>query len=119
MNGQKKLTALFVVLLTLSSANAGLVSAIMWGAGTVAVVAVTGPIGLAAVGYTAGGITAGSYAAGMMSAAAIANGGGVAAGGTVAVLQAAGAAGISYVVPAAAGAAVAGAKVVYDGHERR
>ena len=35
----------------------------------------------------AAGITAGSYAAGMMSAAAVANGGAVAAGSTVAVLQ--------------------------------
>jgi hypothetical protein len=38
------------------------------------------------LGFGAGGITAGSYAAGMMSSAAIANGGGVLAGGTVATL---------------------------------
>ena len=38
------------------------------------------PAGVAMLGYGAGGITAGSYAAGMMSAAAVANGGGIAAG---------------------------------------
>ena len=48
------------------------------------------PVVLGAAGFTAAGITAGSYAAGMMSAAAIANGGGVAAGGAVALLQSAG-----------------------------
>ncbi len=38
------------------------------------------------VGFKTGGILGGSYAAGMMSSAALANGGGVAAGSTVAVL---------------------------------
>ena len=51
---------------------------------------VAAPFVLGAVGFTAVGITAGSWAAGMMSAAAVANGGAVAAGTTVAVLQAAG-----------------------------
>jgi hypothetical protein len=51
---------------------------------------VAAPFVLGAVGFTAAGITVGSYAAGMMSAAAVANGGAVAAGTTVAVLQAAG-----------------------------
>ncbi|KAG7465923.1 hypothetical protein MATL_G00159450 [Megalops atlanticus] len=62
------------------------------GAG-VAVVAV--PIVLGAVGFTSGGILAGSKAAAMMSAAAMANGGGVASGSLVAVLQSTGAAGLS------------------------
>ena len=48
------------------------------------------PLVLGAVGFTAAGITAGSWAAGMMSAAAVANGGAVAAGTTVAVLQSVG-----------------------------
>ena len=51
---------------------------------------VAAPFVLGAVGFTAAGITVGSYAAGMMSAAAVANGGAVAAGTTVAALQAAG-----------------------------
>lgn len=45
---------------------------------------------LGAVGFTSAGITPGSYAAGMMSAAATANGGGVAAGSLVSLLQSAG-----------------------------
>ncbi|XP_074411893.1 interferon alpha-inducible protein 27-like protein 2A [Zonotrichia albicollis] len=53
------------------------------------------PGGVAALGFTKAGILAGSIAAKMMSAAAIANGGGVAAGSTVAVLQSVGAAGLS------------------------
>lgn len=51
---------------------------------------VSAPFVLGAVGFTSAGIAAGSYAAGMMSTAAIANGGGVAAGSVVAVLQSAG-----------------------------
>ena len=42
------------------------------------------------MGFTATGIAAGSFAASMMSSAAIANGGAVAAGSLVAVLQSAG-----------------------------
>ncbi|POI35011.1 hypothetical protein CIB84_001238 [Bambusicola thoracicus] len=45
------------------------------------------PVTVWTLGFTAAGISAGSIAAKMMSAAAIANGGGVAAGSTVAVLQ--------------------------------
>lgn len=48
------------------------------------------PVALGAIGFTSAGIVAGSFAASMMSAAAITNGGGVAAGGLVAVLQSAG-----------------------------
>ncbi|XP_035387242.1 interferon alpha-inducible protein 27-like protein 1 isoform X3 [Electrophorus electricus] len=46
-------------------------------------------------GFTSAGIAASSAGAGMMSSAAIANGGGVAASGLVALLQSAGAAGLS------------------------
>ncbi|TNN21528.1 Interferon alpha-inducible protein 27-like protein 2A [Liparis tanakae] len=54
-----------------------------------AAVAVLGaPLVLGAVGFTTAGIAVGSYGAAMMSAAAAANGGAVAAGSTVAVLQA-------------------------------
>uniref|UniRef100_A0A8C9F2Y9 Uncharacterized protein n=1 Tax=Pavo cristatus TaxID=9049 RepID=A0A8C9F2Y9_PAVCR len=48
------------------------------------------PLAVWSLGFTAAGIAAGSVAAKMMSAAAIANGGGVAAGSTVAVLQSVG-----------------------------
>ncbi|XP_047201694.1 interferon alpha-inducible protein 27, mitochondrial-like [Girardinichthys multiradiatus] len=51
---------------------------------------VAAPVVLGAIGFTSIGIAAGSYAAGMMSTAAIANGGGVAAGSLVALLQLAG-----------------------------
>lgn len=54
--------------------------------------AVMGAIG--AMGYTSTGISSGSIAAWMMSAEAIASGGGVLAGGTVATLQSIGAAGL-------------------------
>ncbi|XP_037603193.1 interferon alpha-inducible protein 27-like protein 2A isoform X1 [Sebastes umbrosus] len=63
--------------------------------GLTIVAAVGVPIVLGAIGFTSAGIAAGSYAAGMMSTAAVANGGGVVAGGLVATLQAAGAAGLS------------------------
>ncbi|XP_051843617.1 interferon alpha-inducible protein 27-like protein 2A [Antechinus flavipes] len=53
------------------------------------------PVTLGVVGFTKLGIAAGSMAANMMSAAAVANGGGVAAGSLVAVLQSVGAAGLS------------------------
>ncbi|XP_075029294.1 interferon alpha-inducible protein 27-like protein 2A [Calonectris borealis] len=53
------------------------------------------PAGIGALGFTATGIAPGSVAAKMMSAAAIDNNGGVAAGSTVAVLQSIGAAGFS------------------------
>eukprot|EP00057_Strongylocentrotus_purpuratus_P012410 XP_011666884.1 PREDICTED: interferon alpha-inducible protein 27-like protein 2B [Strongylocentrotus purpuratus] len=72
----------------------------MWVAGTAAAVAVATPIVLTAVGFTTTGIAAGSFAATMMSYSATASGGGVVAGGLVATLQAAGAAG--YVAPTVA-----------------
>ncbi|KAM7154367.1 interferon alpha-inducible protein 27-like protein 2 isoform 1-T1 [Molossus nigricans] len=53
------------------------------------------PVVLGAVGFTSTGIAASSLAAKMMSAAAVANGGGVPAGGLVATLQSVGAAGLS------------------------
>ncbi|XP_045427904.1 interferon alpha-inducible protein 27-like protein 1 [Pipistrellus kuhlii] len=61
--------------------------------GVVAVGAV--PVVLGAIGFTSTGIAASSIAANMMSSAAIANGGGVAAGSLVATLQSVGAAGLS------------------------
>ncbi|XP_023562636.1 interferon alpha-inducible protein 27-like protein 2A, partial [Octodon degus] len=61
--------------------------------GALAVCAV--PFALTTAGFTATGIAVSSVAAKMMSAAAIANGGGVAAGGLVATLQSIGAAGLS------------------------
>lgn len=61
---------------------------------------------LPAIGFTAAGITAGSWAATMMSYSAVAAGGGVPAGGVVAVLQSAGAAGLG--VGGNLGAAAAG-----------
>ncbi|PNI97530.1 IFI27 isoform 6 [Pan troglodytes] len=53
------------------------------------------PMVLSAMGFTAAGITSSSIAAKMMSAAAIANGGGVASGSLVATLQSLGATGLS------------------------
>ncbi|XP_003832860.2 interferon alpha-inducible protein 27, mitochondrial isoform X1 [Pan paniscus] len=61
--------------------------------GVVAMAAV--PMVLSAMGFTAAGITSSSIAAKMMSAAAIANGGGVASGSLVATLQSLGATGLS------------------------
>lgn len=51
---------------------------------------IAAPLVLGAIGFTSVGIAASSHAAGMMSTAAIANGGGVAAGSLVALLQSAG-----------------------------
>ncbi|XP_012707728.1 interferon alpha-inducible protein 27-like protein 2A [Fundulus heteroclitus] len=85
------------------SAGAGAVGAV----GAVALV----PAALGVIGFSSAGITAGSYAAGMMSSYAIANGGGVAAGSLVSLLQSAAAAGLSVATKAAvasAGASVAG-----------
>lgn len=64
--------------------------------------AVVGAVG--ALGFTASGISAGSLAASMMSAEAIAAGGGVAVAGTVATLQSVGAAGLGLAGTAAAAA---------------
>ncbi|XP_029396733.1 interferon alpha-inducible protein 27-like protein 2B [Mus pahari] len=78
---------------------------VLGGAMTVAAV----PPALSAVGFTSSGIAASSLAAKMMSLSAIANGGGVPAGGLVAILQSAGAAGLSMpstVLVGSAGSAV-------------
>ncbi|XP_039900915.1 interferon alpha-inducible protein 27-like protein 2A [Simochromis diagramma] len=64
---------------------------------------VSAPIVLGAVGFTSAGIAAGSYAAIWMSAAAIANGGGVAAGSLFSLLQSAGMAGLSWLATAVLG----------------
>ncbi|KAK2104675.1 hypothetical protein P7K49_018531 [Saguinus oedipus] len=53
------------------------------------------PVVLSVMGFTGAGIAASSIAAKMMSAAAIANGGGISAGSLVATLQSVGAAGLS------------------------
>ncbi|XP_054774374.2 interferon alpha-inducible protein 27-like protein 2A [Lytechinus pictus] len=63
------------------------------------------PAALGLAGFTAAGITAGSSAAGMMSASAIASGGGVASGSIVAVCQSIAAAGVSSATTAVVGAA--------------
>ncbi|KAM6427523.1 uncharacterized protein PHA67_002683 [Liasis olivaceus] len=75
------------------------------------VAAVGIPAAIGVLGFGSGGIVAGSIGTKMMSAAAIANGGGVAAGGVVATLQSIGAAGVPTAVSAAAtaGGAVLGA----------
>ncbi|XP_060081782.1 interferon alpha-inducible protein 27, mitochondrial-like [Ylistrum balloti] len=70
--------------------------------GGVAAVVAT-PLVLGAVGFTSTGILAGSLAAKAMSAAAIANGGGVAAGSAVAICQSVGAAGLGATGVAAVG----------------
>ena len=62
------------------------------------------PFAVGLFGFTAGGITAGSTAASMMSSAAIAAGGSVPAGGTVAILQSIGAAGLGFSTKVAIGA---------------
>uniref|UniRef100_A0A3Q4I5L6 Uncharacterized protein n=1 Tax=Neolamprologus brichardi TaxID=32507 RepID=A0A3Q4I5L6_NEOBR len=76
------------------------VVAIAVGAGVAVVLA---PIVLGAVGFNPAGIAAGSYAAFWMSADAIANGGGVAAGSLFSLLQSAGMAGLSWVATAVVG----------------
>lgn len=72
------------------------------------VAVVAAPLVVAGLGFGAGGIVAGSYAASMMSAAAIANGGAVAAGSSVAILQSIGAAGFGVAGLMGVGAAGAG-----------
>ena len=71
--------------------------------------AVMGAVGV--MGFGVEGIVAGSTAAGMMSTSAIASGGGVVVGGTVATLQSIGAAGLS----AAGASAAVGAGAVAGG----
>ncbi|XP_032901243.1 interferon alpha-inducible protein 27-like protein 2A isoform X1 [Amblyraja radiata] len=80
----------------------GLGTLILAGTGGAAFIAAA-PFVLGAVGFTAGGIVAGSVAAKMMGAAAAASGGGVAAGSMVAILQSAGAAGLSAAANVAVG----------------
>ena len=72
------------------------------------------PAVLTWIGYTGSGIATNSVAAGMMSTSAIANGGGVAAGGVVATLQSYGAAGLTAAATATVGVtgAATGAGVV-------
>lgn len=72
--------------LTVSPLAAKATAAVVGGALTVGAV----PVVLGAMGFTGAGITASSLAAKMMSTAAIANGGGVAAGSLVATLQSVG-----------------------------
>ncbi|XP_042864095.1 uncharacterized protein LOC122248263 [Penaeus japonicus] len=85
------------------------------GGGLVAVVA---PFALPAVGFTSAGVAAGSWAASVMSSAAVANGGAIAAGSLVATLQGVAATGVGVagtVGLASTGAAVgAGVKVAVD-----
>ncbi|RVE57054.1 hypothetical protein OJAV_G00212400 [Oryzias javanicus] len=61
------------------------------------------PVLLGAVGFTATGIAAGSYAASWMSAVAVANGGGVAAGSLISVLTSVGMGGLGATGTAAVG----------------
>ncbi|XP_041476805.1 interferon alpha-inducible protein 27-like protein 2A [Lytechinus variegatus] len=93
------LTGSLVLLLTRQGAEASLGKVISGVIGVgVATVALSAALGIA--GFTAAGITAVSYAAGMMSASAMASGGGVAVGSTVAVLQSVGgAAGVQQLQP--------------------
>uniref|UniRef100_A0A0P4WK45 SAM domain-containing protein n=1 Tax=Scylla olivacea TaxID=85551 RepID=A0A0P4WK45_SCYOL len=100
------------------SFSSGLVGSVAMGLVGVGAV-FTAPLLLTAAGFTSAGIAAGSLGASMMSSAAIANGGAVAAGSTVAVLQSIGAAGIPAAVEAAvvvSGAAV-GAGAGYLGYD--
>lgn len=53
------------------------------------------PAALGFIGFTSAGIASGSIAASIMSSAAIANGGGVAAGSLVAICQSVGATGLA------------------------
>ncbi|CAI5657488.1 unnamed protein product [Oreochromis niloticus] len=69
------------------------------------------PIVLGALGFTSAGIAVGSYAASWMSAAAIANGGGVTAGSLFSLLQSAGMAGLSWTTATVVG--FVGGTIVY------
>ncbi|XP_061185439.1 uncharacterized protein LOC133193487 [Saccostrea echinata] len=79
------------------------------------------PLALSAAGFSSGGIVAGSLAARLMSMAAIANGGGVAAasaGGWIAALQSAGAAGISATTNAVIGTTAGGLFGLFSGRKK-
>uniref|UniRef100_A0A8D2L967 Uncharacterized protein n=1 Tax=Varanus komodoensis TaxID=61221 RepID=A0A8D2L967_VARKO len=71
------------------------------------------PVITGALGFTSAGIAAGSVATSMMSATAIANGGAVASGSVVSILQSIGAVGLSAAAKTAmaAGGALVGAMV--------
>uniref|UniRef100_A0A8C6Z9L6 Uncharacterized protein n=1 Tax=Nothoprocta perdicaria TaxID=30464 RepID=A0A8C6Z9L6_NOTPE len=72
------------------------------------VIALAGaPAAICALGFTSQGIAAGSLAAKMMSVTAVASGGGVPAGSVVALLQSAGAAGLSLASKVGLGSAAA------------
>ncbi|KAI0234734.1 hypothetical protein LSAT2_014948 [Lamellibrachia satsuma] len=83
-----------------------------------AITTVAIPTALGTIGFTGAGIAANSLAASMMSAAAIANGGGIAAGSAVAVAQSIGAAGFSAAATALSAAAggMAGTVLGIFGH---
>ncbi|XP_055512163.1 interferon alpha-inducible protein 27-like protein 2B isoform X10 [Leucoraja erinacea] len=70
-------------------------SRVAWVAGGAVIVVVAAPHVIGALGFTAAGISAGSPAASMMSLFAGMNGGATAAGGVVAILQSAGAVGLT------------------------
>ncbi|XP_072466181.1 interferon alpha-inducible protein 27-like protein 2A [Notamacropus eugenii] len=78
------------------------------------------PVVLGVAGFTKAGIAAGSVAAKMMSAAAVANGGGVASGSLVAVLQSVGAGGLSTMASTALGSAgsILGSTLAYWGSQK-
>lgn len=71
------------------------------------------PLILPVIGFTSAGISAGSLGASLMSASAVANGGGIASGGLVATLQAVGAGGLGSAGTALLG--TLGAGVGYKG----
>ncbi|XP_033123573.1 interferon alpha-inducible protein 27-like protein 2A [Anneissia japonica] len=72
----------------------------------------------AALGFGAAGILAGSPAAVIMSTTALANGGGVAAGSACAILQSAGAVGLTAKAAAIGGTIGAGAGFLLDDEEK-
>ena len=80
-----------------------------WCAVGAAAGAVALPATLAAAGFGAGGIGAGTFGSWLMSWSAVANGGGVPAGGLVAYLQSLGAAGLTSFATTAAGQALVAA----------
>ncbi|XP_030213431.1 uncharacterized protein LOC115544562 [Gadus morhua] len=98
-----------------NSRDMGLLTAAVVGTLGAGGAVVAAPFVLGAAGFTAAGITAGSYAAGMMSAAAVANGGAVAAGSTMAVLQSLGAAGLGTAATAAVASVGGGAALALKG----
>lgn len=88
--------------------TAGEIAALAAG-GAVAAVAAA-PFAIAAAGFTSAGIAAASFGSWLMSVAAVANGGGVVAGGVVATLQSAGVIGLG--AAGKAGVAATGGSVL-------